>query len=223
MRRLCVGISLRRIWRRRFRRTVMPRIRPIEEAEATETQRLLIESARVNGAPDPLCARIYVRSEAGRNWLRMWNELLNGGILPIPLKEAVRVLISMKHFCGYCSTVRSNIAIARGLTEEKLLATMDFETSSVFDERERAALRFASRFKDSDDGMDSDQVYDELKAHFSEEEIIELALLCAPTDGVGKFARSLKMRTWEEACELQPKLRAKKKDLPETAKHAAKP
>ncbi len=94
-----------------FRRTVMPRIRPIEDSEATETQRLLIESARVNGAPDPLCARIYVRSEAGRNWLRMWNELLNGGILPIPLKEAVRVLISTKHFCGYCSTVRSNVAI----------------------------------------------------------------------------------------------------------------
>jgi alkylhydroperoxidase family enzyme len=122
----------------------------------------------------------------------------------------VRVLISMKHFCGYCSTVRSNIAIDRGLTEEKLLATMNFENSGLFDEREKAALRFATLFKDSDDGIDSDRVYDDLKKHFSEEEIIELALLCAQTDGVGKFARSLKMRTWEEACELQPKLRAHK-------------
>ena len=121
----------------------MPRIRPIEDHEATETQRLLIETARINGAPDPLCAQIYVRSEAGRNWLRMWNELLNGGILPVPLKESVRVLISMKHFCGYCSTVRSRIAQERGLTEEKILATMDFEDSSLFDSREKAALRFA--------------------------------------------------------------------------------
>ncbi len=185
----------------------MPRLRPIEDHEATETQRLLINTALANGAPDPLCARIYVRSEAGRNWLRTWNELLNGGILPIPLKEMVRVLISMKHFCGYCSTVRSNIAIDRGLTEEKLLATMDFENSNLFDEREKAALRFATLFKDSDEGIDSDKVYEDLKKHFSEEEIIELALLCAQTDGVGKFARSLKMRTWEEACELQPKLR----------------
>lgn len=189
----------------------MPRIKPIEDHEASETQRLLINTALANGAPDPLCARIYVRNETGRNWLRMWNELLNGGILPIPLKEMVRVLISMKHFCGYCSTVRSNIAIERGLTEEKLLATMDFEHSRMFEEREKAALRFATLFKDSDDGIDSDQVYDDLKKHFSEEEIIELALLCAQTDGVGKFARSLKLRTWEEACELQPKLRANKK------------
>jgi alkylhydroperoxidase family enzyme len=139
----------------------------------------------------------------------MWNELLNGGILPIPLKEAVRVLISTKHFCGYCSTVRSNVAIARGLTEDKVLATMHFETSDQFTEKEKAALRFATLFKAGDDAIDSDAVYDDLKKHFTEEEIIELALLCAQTDGVGKFARSLQMRTWEEACDLQPLLRGR--------------
>src|SRR5271169_5701559 len=111
----------------------MPRIKPIEDHEANETQRLLINTALANGAPDPLCARIYVRSEAGRNWLRMWNELLNGGILPVPLKEMVRMLISMKHGCGYCSTVRSRIAHQSGLTEEKLMATIDFESSPLFD------------------------------------------------------------------------------------------
>jgi alkylhydroperoxidase family enzyme len=186
-----------------------PRIRPLSKEEATGTQRLLIESAEQNGAPDPLCAQIYVRSEAGRNWLRQWNELLNGGILPVPLKEMCRVLISMKHGCGYCSTVRSRIAYENGLTEEKLMATMDFESSPLFDERERAALRFATLFKQSDDAIDNDEVYIDLKRHFSEEEIIELALLCAETDGVGKFARSLRMRSWEEACTIQPRLRGR--------------
>jgi alkylhydroperoxidase family enzyme len=186
-----------------------PRLRPISKEEATHTQRLLIESAEHNGAPDPLCAQIYVRAEAGRNWLRQWNELLNGGILPVPLKEMCRVLISMKHGCGYCSTVRSRIAYENGLTEEKLMATMDFEVSPLFTERERTALRFATLFKDGDDAIDDDDVYIALKKHFSEEEIIELALLCAETDGVGKFARSLRMRTWEEACSIQPLLRDK--------------
>ncbi|SRR5258708_11578426 len=188
----------------------MPRLHPIDDRKATGTQRLLIETARLNGAPDPLCASIYVRSEAGRNWLRHWNELLNGGILPIPLKEMVRVYISMKHFCGYCSTVRSNVAKAQGLTEDKLMAVSEFETSPLFDSRERAALRFAHRFKSGDDAIDSDAVYDDLKANFTEEEIIELALVCAETDGVGKFARSLQMRSWDEACQIQPKLRAHK-------------
>ncbi len=186
-----------------------PRLRPLSKEEATGTQRLLIESAEHNGAPDPLCARIYARTEVGRNWLRQWNELLNGGILPVALKEMCRVLISTKHGCGYCSTVRARIAYEDGLTEEKLMATMDFESSPLFDERERAALHFATLFKQSDDAIDNDDVYIELKKHFSEEEIIELALLCAETDGVGKFARSLRMRTWEEACAIQPLLRAR--------------
>ncbi len=109
----------------------MPRLKPIEDSEATGTQRLLIENARVNGAPDPLCARIYVRSEAGRNWLRMWNELFNGGILPVPLKEAVRVLISTKHFCGYCSTVRSNVAIPRGSRKIKFWPPCILKAASI--------------------------------------------------------------------------------------------
>ena len=52
-------------------------------------------------------------------------------------------------------------------------------------------MRFATLFKSGDDAIDSDDVYADLKKHFSDEEIIELALLCAETDGVGKFARSL--------------------------------
>jgi hypothetical protein len=70
-------------------------------------------------------------------------------------------------------------------------------------------LRFATAFKQGDDAIDSDEVYDDLKINFSEEEIIELGLLCAEMDGVGKFARSLRMRTWDEACEIQPHLRSK--------------
>lgn len=189
--------------------TTGPRLKPLAKEDANGTQRLLMESCEHNGAPDPLCASIYVRTEAGRNWLRGWNELLNGGILPVPMKEMCRVLISMKHFCGYCSTVRSRVAQEQGLSEEKLMAMESFETSDLFDEREKAALRFATAFKQGDDAIDSDEVYDDLKKHFSEEEIIELGLLCAETDGVGKFARSLRMRTWDEACDIQPLLRAK--------------
>lgn len=186
-----------------------PRLKPLSKKDANGTQRLLIESCEHNGAPDPLCASIYVRTEAGRNWLRGWNELLNGGILPVPLKKMCRVLISIKHFCGYCSTVRSRISQEQGLSEEKLMAMEGFQKSDSFDAREKSALRFATAFKQGDDAIDSDEVYDDLKINFSEEEIIELGLLCAEMDGVGKFARSLRMRTWDEACEIQPHLRSK--------------
>jgi alkylhydroperoxidase family enzyme len=72
--------------------------------------------------------------------------------------------------------------------------------------REKAALEYADLFKAGDDPVDSDEVYDQLRQHFSEEEIIELGMLCAQTVGVGRLVRSLNILSWEEACELNPAL-----------------
>ena len=72
--------------------------------------------------------------------------------------------------------------------------------------REKAALDYADQFKSGDEAIDSDAVYDGLRRHFSEEEIIELAMLCAQTVGVGRLVRSLNIFTWEEACALNPAL-----------------
>jgi hypothetical protein len=58
------------------------------------------------------------------------------------------------------------------------------------------------------DAIDKDEVYTDLARHFNDEEIIELGLMCAQTDGVGKFVKSLNVLSWEEACELNPKFNA---------------
>ena len=85
--------------------------------------------------------------------------------------------------------MRSKVAQEQGLTEEKVMALPDFETSALFDERDRAALRYARLFKQGEHAIDRDEVYDDLKKAFSEEEIIELGQLCAQTDGVGPEQR----------------------------------
>jgi len=179
----------------------------LERSEMTKTQALLVDTCTHNGAPDALIASIFTRSEIGRVWLRAWNEVLNGGVVEVSIKEMCRVLISTKHFCGYCSTVRSRVAQSEGLTEEKLMATMNFESSALHTPREKAALRFAMLFQgDNDDALDSDKTFDDLREHFNDEEMIELSLLCGETAGVGKFARALQVRTWAQACEIQPQL-----------------
>ena len=187
----------------------MPRLRFIEESEKSEVARELIESAERTGAPDPRVVSILVRNpKAGVAWVKYWNALLYDGILPHSLKELCRIQISMAHRCGYCSTVRSKVALAEGLVEDKIAQLPDFESSDAFSEREKAALRYAVLFKSGDGAVDSDAVYDDLRVHFSEEEIIELGLFCAETDGAGKFVRSLNVLSWDEACEINPDLRA---------------
>jgi alkylhydroperoxidase family enzyme len=179
----------------------MPRLRFIDEKEMDAEKRALIASAERTGAPDPRVVRIMARSSAGLAWVKCWNSVLYEGRLPHRLKEMCRIRISVAHRCGYCSTVRSKVA---GLDEETVRDLLGERTR--LSPREKAALEYADLFKAGDDPIDSDAVYDALRQHFTEEEIIELGMLCAQTVGVGRLVRSLNILSWEEACELNPAL-----------------
>ena len=185
----------------------MPRLRYIEESEKTPHTRELIELAKRTGAPDPRVVSLMTRSKLGIAWVEYWNKLLYQGILPHKLKEMCRIKISVAHQCGYCSTVRSNVAKKEGLTEDMIDDLFDYAGSKHFTEREKAALRYAGLFKQGEQAIDKDEVYTDLAKHFNDEEIIELGLFCAEVDGVGKFVKSLNVLSWEEACELNPKLK----------------
>ena len=98
----------------------MPRLRYIEESEKIPYIRELIESAKRTGAPDPRVVSLMTRSKLGIAWVEYWNKLLYQGVLPHKLKEMCRIKISVAHQCGYCSTVRSNVAKTEGLTEDMI-------------------------------------------------------------------------------------------------------
>ena len=185
----------------------MPRMDAISESRMDADARELIENAEARGAPDPRIMSIFVRNEStGRRWARYWNALLYEGVLPHRLKELCRIHMSVAHRCGYCSTVRSNQAKEEGLTEELLWESYEYETSPHLTDKEKTALWYADQFKKGEDAIDSDEVFARLRQHFTDEEIIELGQLCAQTDGVGKFVKSLNVISWEDACALNPNL-----------------
>src|ERR1700746_642156 len=148
--------------RRKQREETMPRLRYIQESEHTLHTRELVESAKRTGAPDPRVVSIMSRSDLGIAWVEYWNKLLYQGVLPHKLKEMCRIKISVAHQCGYCSTVRSNIAKAEGLTEVVINDLYSYETSKYFTPREKAALRYADLFKQGEHAIDKDEVYQEL-------------------------------------------------------------
>lgn len=184
----------------------MPRLRFIEERELDAEKKALIASAERTGAPDPRVVRIMARSSAGLAWVKCWNSVLYEGRLPHKLKEMCRIRISVAHRCGYCSTVRSNVAREEGLDETLVQEVLGDLSGARLTAREKAALEYADLFKAGDDPVDSDEVYAALRRHFGEEEIVELGMLCAQTVGVGRLVRSLNIVSWEEACELNPAL-----------------
>ena len=109
----------------------MPRLRYIEDSEKNPHTSALIESAKKTGAPDPRVVSIMTRSEVGTAWVECWNKVLYTGRLPHKLKEMCRIKISVAHQCGYCSTVRSNVAKAEGLTEAMINDLFSYESSDT--------------------------------------------------------------------------------------------
>ena len=182
----------------------MPRLDYLSDEDLTEEGLKMIENAEAAGSPDPRVLKVLFRSKAGLAWYRYWLSLTLEGELPIDLKELCRVKIAFEHTCGYCSTVRSTAAKDMGLSEEKIQQVWNYENSDMFSVREKLALRFADYLKHDISKADNDAFYEELKAHFSESEIIELGMWCAENVGAGSFVRTLNIISWGQACELNP-------------------
>lgn len=181
----------------------MPRICGLDDASnLSEEGKRILAFAEVAGAPDPRMARVLLRTPLGTSFLRFWSEMLYDGLLPHRLKEIVRIYMSASEGCAYCTSVRSTQGRTDGVSDDLLLSLDDIEGSPHLSDREQAALRYCRRFKDGK--ADEDKVFDELRTHFSEEEILELGLFCGTVSGIGGFAKLLRVVNWEEACELRP-------------------
>ena len=72
-----------------------------------------------------------------------------------------------------------------GATEDKI-AAIDDETSDLLTPRERVAIRFAEKMAVDHRKVD-DALWTELRRHFSEAEIIELAAHTTLFIGLGRF------------------------------------
>ncbi len=66
------------------------------------------------------------------------------------------------------------------------MAAIDDETSDLITPRERAALRFA-QFMAEDHHKVDDRVWEDLRRHFTEAEIVELATNITVNLGLGRF------------------------------------
>jgi alkylhydroperoxidase family enzyme len=72
-----------------------------------------------------------------------------------------------------------------GATEAKI-AAIDDETSDLLNPRERAAIRFAEKLAVDHHKVD-DTLWSEVRAHFSEAEIVELVAHASLYIGFGRF------------------------------------
>jgi uncharacterized peroxidase-related enzyme len=83
------------------------------------------------------------RPEILRAFSELITQIWNTGTLPTPLKPLIGIVSSIASGCRYCQAHESIDARERGVTQDKIAQIWNFERSDLYDEGERAALRFA--------------------------------------------------------------------------------
>ena len=163
------------------------RVPQVAEAEVRDPRlREVIERAETTKSPPPQWYRTMGNNpEVATAFAQYWDLLHRGGTVPHEIKELARLQISQMVGCEFCA--RQTSPAAESITEEERMscALPDWEHP---DPKTRAALHYA-RTLTLDDGRD-DEVYAELREHYTTAEVIELAAFFCLTAGGNRMAKS---------------------------------
>jgi alkylhydroperoxidase family enzyme len=166
------------------------RISYVPVADMTEEMRAEMERCAREGTPRPESSAVRAHVPAAF-WFfaNAWKDLFRDGVLDHEIKELCRVYISRSVKCEYCGNQRSEKGRALGLDEGKYDDLLNFEASTVYDDRQKAALAYAEAIAwklDTDDAF-----WDRLHDQFSEPELVELGCMIGLTLGQQSWLRLL--------------------------------
>lgn len=94
------------------------------------------------------------------------------------LKALLMYMVSQSAGCQYCVAHTANLAASLAIPARKVQEVLRYETSTEFNEAERAALRFAQAAGQVPNSV-SDAHFAELRRHFDEDEIFEMVAVIA--------------------------------------------
>jgi AhpD family alkylhydroperoxidase len=140
-----------------------------------------------------------LRPELGATVGHMVDAVYRRSILPAAEREVARMRIAQLNACGACATFRAPSVVAAGVDEELYLHLEEFDRYPGYSDRQRLAIEFAERFA-VDHGSIGDELFDRLRRHFSDAEILDLTMCVAVYLGLG---RALAVLGIEEHTEIE--------------------
>ncbi len=149
-----------------------------------------LDRCRREGTPRPESSAIRAHVPAVFwSFANTWRDVFKNGVVDHNVKELCRVYVSKSVKCEYCGNQRSMKSAKAGLIEQDYRDLLDFEKSSRYGDREKAALAYTEAIT-WDLEMD-DALWERLHRHFSELELVELGYFVATTMGQQRWLRTL--------------------------------
>ena len=134
----------------------------------------------------------YISSGLGRAMLALQREVEASG-LERPLLELVKIRASQINGCAYCIDMHTKDARALGETEQRIYALPAWRETPFFSDRERAALEWTEAVTLLADSHVPDAVYDRVKAHFNEADLVSLTFALVAINGWNRLAVSFRV------------------------------
>jgi AhpD family alkylhydroperoxidase len=106
-----------------------------------------------------------------------------------PLLELVKQRASLLNGCAYCIEQHFREAVAAGETQERMLLLSAWEeTRGIYTTREQAALRWTDALTKLAAHHVSDETFEAVRAHFTDEEMANLTLAIVTINGWNRFS-----------------------------------
>jgi AhpD family alkylhydroperoxidase len=104
------------------------------------------------------------------------------------LLELVKIRASQINGCAYCLDMHTKDARAAGETEQRIYTLSAWRETPFFSEREQAALLWTETLTRLSQNDVPDDVYEEVRAQFSEEELVNLTMAIIAINGWNRLS-----------------------------------
>jgi AhpD family alkylhydroperoxidase len=108
------------------------------------------------------------------------------------LLDLVRTRASQINGCAYCIDMHTKDARAQGESEQRLYALNAWRETPFYTDRERAALAWTEALTLITEGHVPDKVYEQVRRHFTEQELVNLTLAVVSINGWNRIAISFR-------------------------------
>jgi alkylhydroperoxidase family enzyme len=168
-----------------------PRISYIDPATVKDPAMIAeFERCAREGTPRPESQAIRAHVPAAFwSFANTWRDVFKNGVADHNIKELCRIYVSRSVLCEFCGNQRSIKAAKSGLMEDDYADLINFESSTRYDERQKAALAYAEAI--TWDLPTDDAFWARLHKHFSEPELVEIGYFVAITMGQQRWLRTL--------------------------------
>jgi alkylhydroperoxidase family enzyme len=160
---------------------------PLDQWDPALRQQLQVDSAPMADVQRKILGVYANAPELAKPFFEFEHKFWQGFTLRPRLLEMMRLRIAFHNQCRSCMAMRFEPALEDGLTEDLVCSLEKPVEAPDLTDAEKAALDYADRFATNHLSI-SDDTIDNLRKHYTEQEVIEICMLCAYCTGFGRFA-----------------------------------